>query len=439
MRTKAGAILVTSLLLVVAGFVFSTSAAVVGRLTQVEGGVEFLKDGKMPAVAAKLEDGVEVGDVIRTKSLSKAQVTFVDNTTITLAPESRIAIEEYLFDPAKKQRNAVLQLFWGTAMTAVSKLFSDNGHDFVVRTHTAIMGVRGTEVGIRLGPNDSTFLNFEGWTRVANIFPELSGDLFRKAAKVAYAFPGSGFVDLKDMQGTVVGRGLPPTLPFKITDQDRQTFMRQLKGAFQQSKSTTVDSPFSSGGPNDQTANNFPGVLSTIFSLSPLIQPTITPRISPPVVAAGTPGPTVPTISTFTFTETFSGPLSLASGVPSSTGLYTGLGTRTGIYPGAFTLSFRLAVAGISVNPGTITLNPITGTVTGILGHPFSGTVNITNATTSSGSILNFSGAVTIYPNGNLIASLPGTITAGSKTWYAKSSLSQTVIPGGTVISAAKR
>jgi hypothetical protein len=84
-----------------------------------------------------------------------------------------------------------------------------------------------------LSPNDSTFLNFQGLTRVRNIFPEVSGDLFRKAAKVAISFD-KGYVDLRDMQGTVVARGLPPTLPYTITDQDRQMFMRQLGGAFSQ-------------------------------------------------------------------------------------------------------------------------------------------------------------------------------------------------------------
>ena len=42
-------------------------AAAVGRFTLVEGQVDVLHHGKVPAVAAKLNDGVEAGDVIRTK------------------------------------------------------------------------------------------------------------------------------------------------------------------------------------------------------------------------------------------------------------------------------------------------------------------------------------------------------------------------------------
>ena len=41
-------------------------AEVVGHLTQVEGRVELLKGGKLPAAEAKAQDGVEPGDVLRT-------------------------------------------------------------------------------------------------------------------------------------------------------------------------------------------------------------------------------------------------------------------------------------------------------------------------------------------------------------------------------------
>ena len=150
--------------------------------------MDFLKGGKLPASAAKLDDSVEVGDVLRTKSLSKAQITFMDNTVITISPESRIAIEEYMFDPGKGKRSAVLQLFQGLAHVVVSKLFKASEPDFVVKTQTAVMGVRGTDVGLRIHPNNTTILNFEGHTEVGNIFPEVGDLLFKKAYKTAFSW-----------------------------------------------------------------------------------------------------------------------------------------------------------------------------------------------------------------------------------------------------------
>ena len=67
----------------------------VGRFSLIVGQVDLLKGGKLPAISAKMEAGVEPGDIIRTKSRGKAQLTMVDDSVITLAPESRLAIADY--------------------------------------------------------------------------------------------------------------------------------------------------------------------------------------------------------------------------------------------------------------------------------------------------------------------------------------------------------
>jgi hypothetical protein len=209
------------------GMLTSAQADVVGRLTQVEGRVDLLKGGKLPAVAVKLNDGVQIGDIIRTKSLSKAQITFVDNSTMTIGPESRVGIEAYMFDSSKNKRNAVVELFQGLAHVAVSKIFKAAEPDFVVKTQTAIMGVRGTDFGVRIYPSSSDVLNFEGLLQVGNILPNVS-QLFQRAFKVAYSFSsgnGQRWVFLKAMQGTSVGRGLPPSAVFAVTPAMKSAFM----------------------------------------------------------------------------------------------------------------------------------------------------------------------------------------------------------------------
>ena len=232
MRKCAFFLVVLAILAFQMGPLTDAQADAVGRLTQVEGRVDILRGGELPATPVKVDDGVQTGDVLRTKSLSKAQITFIDNSILTIAPESRVGIEAYMVDSAQNKRNAVVQLFQGLAHVVVSKVFKSTEPDFVVKTQTAIMGVRGTEFGIRLQPNSSEILNFEGVLQVGNIFPEVS-QLFRKAFKVAYSFGSGGegghhWVFLKAMEGTSVGRGLPPTLPFLLTQEDRKAFMHQL-------------------------------------------------------------------------------------------------------------------------------------------------------------------------------------------------------------------
>jgi hypothetical protein len=235
MLMKKGAAVLVVMLFLALMLPVMAQADVVGRITQVQGRVDLLKGGKLPATHAQLNGSIELGDVIRTKSLSRAQLTFLDNTVLTIAPETRLAVEEYMFDPAQGKRNAVLKLFQGLAHVVVSKLFKVKEPDFILKTHTAVMGVRGTEVGIRLAPNTSTFLNFQGVTSVANIFPEVGDLMFKKLQKIAFSF-GSSSVTLHDMQGTMVARGLPPTLPFAVTPEDRQQFMNQLAAGLNVSK-----------------------------------------------------------------------------------------------------------------------------------------------------------------------------------------------------------
>jgi len=295
------------LMVCVAMLTYATIAggATVGRFTLVEGRVDLLKDGNLPAAVVKVDDAVGSGDVIRTKSLSRAQITFIDNSTLTISPESRIAIEEFTFDAAQNKRSAVLKLFQGLALAVVNKIIKADEPDFVVKTHTAIVGVRGTEFGMRLSPNSSTIMNFMGSTQVGNIFPEVSR-LFLKAFKVAFSFGwnnGSNrWVLLKAMQGTTVGLNLPPTQPFTITQQDRMQFMRQLatnasgrgNASRDLPKTAAAGSSIPAAGPPSITTPGTPSTLNLLTTVT--VPPTLTPQVqtpppAPTPVASPTPTP----------------------------------------------------------------------------------------------------------------------------------------------------
>jgi hypothetical protein len=131
----------------------AAQAAVVGRFTLVRGQVDLLKQGNLPAIPAKLQDGVSPGDIIRTKSRSKAQLTMVDDSIITLAPMSRLAVADYQYNPAREERRAVLRVFQGLVHTVVKQIIEREEPDFIIETHTAIIGVRGTDWFTLLGPS----------------------------------------------------------------------------------------------------------------------------------------------------------------------------------------------------------------------------------------------------------------------------------------------
>jgi len=192
----------------------AAQAAPVGTFIQVEGTVDLLKGGKVPAIPVKVQGPVEVGDMVRTKSQSRAQIKFVDDTVLTIAPESGITIEEYMFDAAKSERKAVVGVVRGLVHTAVEKVYPTAEPDFIMKTHTAVLGVRGTKWYTKLLPTSTdVYTGEDKGTKLEarNILPEIPG--------VQFAGP---------LQYFRVGKYSGPTVPVNITREDLKPLEKQM-------------------------------------------------------------------------------------------------------------------------------------------------------------------------------------------------------------------
>ena len=165
-------------------------AAVVGRFTLIKGQVDLLKGGKVPGIPAKVQDGVETGDVIRTKTGAKAQLSMVDASVITLAPESRLAIADYQYNPARGERRAVLRLFRGLVHTVVNRIIKTEEPDFIMETHTATIGVRGTDWYTLLGPNSTGVYLPRGILGVSSNLPTVTGSVRLQSGQFTQVLQG---------------------------------------------------------------------------------------------------------------------------------------------------------------------------------------------------------------------------------------------------------
>src|SRR3989304_913811 len=119
-------------------------AAPAGKFTNVEGDVDVTAPGQQ-AVPAHLGDPLNVGDIIRTKSKSKCEVTFVDGSVLRLAETSRLRVAE--FSQEKEQRSATLNLFRGKIQNIVKTAAGAAGErsKYEVQMPTAVTGVRGAK------------------------------------------------------------------------------------------------------------------------------------------------------------------------------------------------------------------------------------------------------------------------------------------------------
>jgi len=119
-------------------------AAPVGKFTNIEGNVDVTASGK-EAVKANVGDTLNAGDIIRTKSKSKAEVAFIDGSILRLAENSRLRVSEFSQD--KETRKATLNLFRGKIQNAVKAVSSAGAAQskYEIHTPTAVCGVRGTQ------------------------------------------------------------------------------------------------------------------------------------------------------------------------------------------------------------------------------------------------------------------------------------------------------
>jgi len=166
--------------LLIAVFMMFTAASahaadVVGKFSAVEGRVEVMREGKLPAVIAGIGTTISANDLIKTKSDSKAEIIFNDGNILRIAQRSRIDISEYATGG-----KAVISMPDGKVEAIVPKQIakrvavSPGANKFEIRTINAVGGVRGTDFLASYEGDVSRFIVKEGVVAVYNLaFPDM--------------------------------------------------------------------------------------------------------------------------------------------------------------------------------------------------------------------------------------------------------------------------
>src|SRR4030042_6827596 len=155
------------------------SQTAVGKFTFVQGRVDVLRQPAPRAVPVKMGDAVFVGDIIRAKSASKAEITFNDGNIVRVAPNTRVEISEYMFEEAKGK--GVLKLSRGKVQTIIQEKIAKRiatfgeANRFEIHTPTAIAGARGCNFIVSFQRNSSGVLVLEGTIFTYNPkFPDMA-------------------------------------------------------------------------------------------------------------------------------------------------------------------------------------------------------------------------------------------------------------------------
>ena len=119
------------------------AVADIGNITTHEGSGEVIrKDGGR--LVASLSLDIHSYDDVRTNN-GKLEITFDDGSTVKLSANSKLVIDEFVFDPNPKKSKMAFKVAAGTARFATGKLGLVDKNKIKIRTPTATIGIRGTD------------------------------------------------------------------------------------------------------------------------------------------------------------------------------------------------------------------------------------------------------------------------------------------------------
>jgi hypothetical protein len=122
--------------------------ASIAQVQAIRGDAKAIRNGQ--SISLKLGSKIEQNDTIKTSKKAKLQLRFNDRTIITIGKNSNISMKDYNYDKKKPANNrANFGIKNGLFKVVTGKIGKMNPQKFKLKTKTATMGIRGTELTIK--------------------------------------------------------------------------------------------------------------------------------------------------------------------------------------------------------------------------------------------------------------------------------------------------
>ncbi|MFP6740804.1 MAG: FecR domain-containing protein [Alphaproteobacteria bacterium] len=122
-----------------------TGATAVGSVETIEGTVTAIRaDGSQ--VILEVGSPIFQDDVIETGSGGAIGLAFIDDTTFSLGEDSRMVIDELIYDPATGDGSMSLAVIQGAFVFLTGEIAGSGDDAMMVTTPVATIGIRGTKV-----------------------------------------------------------------------------------------------------------------------------------------------------------------------------------------------------------------------------------------------------------------------------------------------------
>jgi hypothetical protein len=114
----------------------------IGQVATLEGSATVTRASAAAPAALKVNDAIFKNDALQTAANSALGVTFDDETTFSLSANTRIVVDEFVYQDGGSGNAALFTVTTGTA-AFVASLVAQTG-DMKIATPTASLGIRGT-------------------------------------------------------------------------------------------------------------------------------------------------------------------------------------------------------------------------------------------------------------------------------------------------------
>ena len=114
----------------------------VGKVTEQSGPTEIVRARK--SISSAVNTAVEMNDTIVT-ARARAELTFDDATKVKITEQSKLIIDDFVYDPKSGTGKLAMKVALGTARYASGQIAKNSPQQVAVTTPTASIAVRGTD------------------------------------------------------------------------------------------------------------------------------------------------------------------------------------------------------------------------------------------------------------------------------------------------------
>lgn len=182
-----------------------TNFAAVGKVSEQTGPTEIVRNKN--SIPSKIGTGVEMNDTVVTAK-AKAKLTFEDNTTVNITEQSKLVIDDFVYDPKKGSGKLAMKVVMGTARYASGQIAKTNPQSVDIKTPTATVAVRGTDFSMTVDELGRSLIM---------LLPSCDNKACVTGAIEVSTDSGSVYMDTAYQTTFVADRNQPPSKPVIIS------------------------------------------------------------------------------------------------------------------------------------------------------------------------------------------------------------------------------